>query len=221
MEQPLREKSYNALPESKPKSYGACFTITFLAIQMILPLRAYAHGQNPSWTEAGQQFSWRMMLKHKTAYIKFLYEPREAEMWIKKHSMYFPKLLDEHKIKLAGQPWMMVQYAREIDRILTAHGMPDIKISVISVVSLNDRAFQVMIDPTVDLTQVSYPIWRTPDWVIPLTSKPYDETLPKTTTAQIDEIEAALIKYSASHSGIITESEILDKFLYELPDIEK
>jgi len=65
-------------------------------------------------------------------------------------------------------PHFILQYAHELDRTLAGLGMPDVEIRVLSVASLNGRPYQLMIDPTVDLTEAAYGFFEVPDWIVPL-----------------------------------------------------
>lgn len=201
-----------AAKESSPSRWAPWFVGGFLLIQTIFPLRAYAFGQDPAWTEVGHKFSWRMMLRNKDAYIKFLFNHPEAEPWLNSHREERPRIAPEHIDQLSKHPWMLLQYARELDRTLAANGMPDTEIRVLSVVSLNDRAYQVMIDPTVDLTEIDYPIWGVPHWIVPLEAEPMKEGRPLGQEERLEAIEAALVDYARSHPERISKEEILAQF---------
>lgn len=197
---------------SRRNRRAASLVLAYLVIQAALPVRAYLPGNDPAWTEVAHKFSWRMMLRNKDSYIKFLFDPPEAETWIEEHPDERPLLATEHVEKMADHPWMILQYARELDRVLTEHGMPNTSISVLSVVSLNDREFQVMIDPTVDLTEIECPLVGIPDWVVPLRAKPLGPDRPNTAPERIEAIREALVEYASHPSSGITEEEILLHF---------
>ena len=66
---------------------------------------------------------------------------------------------------MAGQPDLISQLARKIGRDLIARGHRDVRVHAITRVSLNGRAPQALIDPTVDLMKVRDVGSR--DWVTP------------------------------------------------------
>lgn len=197
---------------SKPARWAPWLVGGFLLFQAVFPLRAYIVNQDPAWTEVGHKFSWRMMLRSKDAYIKFIFDNPEAELWLDSHPETRPKIASEHIAMLSKHPWMLLQYARELDRVLADNGMPDTRISVISVVSLNDRAYQVMIDPTVDLTEIDYPIWSMPDWIVPLKAEPLGNERPITKNERLEAIRTALVDYAESHPDKISKEKILVQF---------
>ncbi len=184
--------------------------VSFLFFQIIFPLRAYIFGQNPAWTEVGHKFSWRMMLRNKDAYIKFKFSHPEAEAWLNDHPDLRPKLAPEHVSAMSKHPWMVLQYSRELDRVLVENGMPDTEITVLSVVSLNDRPYRVMIDPTVDLTEIDYPLWGVPDWIVPLDANPLNESRPMTQEGRMASIVKALELYVEAYPDKISKEEILE-----------
>lgn len=184
----------------------------FLFIQAVIPLRSYILKQDPAWTEVGHKFSWRMMLRSKDAYVKFIFDNPDAKPWLQGHPGSIPKIASEHMAMLSMHPWMLLQYIQEIDRVLTANGMPDTRISVLSAVSLNGRAYQVMIDPTIDLTEVDYPVWRVPDWIVPRKSESIGDGDYITKNERLAAIQAALIDFARSNPDKISEEEILAHF---------
>ena len=164
-------------------------------IQVLLPLRHFLWGQRPDWTEVGQKFSWRMMLRNKDSFIKFTFDPPEAETWLNEHPDERPKIANEHVERMSDHPWMLLQYVRHMDRTLGENGFPDTKIRVFSVVSLNDRPYRVMIDPTVDLTEVTYPLWGIPDWIVPLDPKATQTERPMSTKDRLVAIQEGINLY--------------------------
>lgn len=144
----------------------------------------------------GNKFSWRVMLRNKDAYIKFRFSHPEAEAWLNEHPSLSPKLAADQVAMMTKHPWMILQYARELDRVLSENSMPDTKITVISVVALNDRPYGVMIDPTVDLTEVDYPLWGVPDWIVPLGANPSGESRVITRAGRRDAIVQALKRHA-------------------------
>lgn len=168
---------------------------TYFLIQFLVPLRHFLWGQRPDWTEVGQKFSWRMMLRNKDSFIKFTFVPPEAETWINEHPDKRPKIASEHVERMSDHPWMLLQYVRNLDRTLAENGFKDTEIRVFSVVSLNDRPYRVMIDPTVDLTEVTYPLWGIPDWIVPLDPEATQAERPMATKDRLAAIQEGINLY--------------------------
>lgn len=65
--------------KASPLKLGATVAIIgFLVFQTLWPLRILTYNGNTSWTEVGHSFSWRMMLRHKDAYMQLVFDPPEA-----------------------------------------------------------------------------------------------------------------------------------------------
>ncbi len=206
----VRSPDLNALGGRRSNNMALWLLLVFFSIQMAFPLRAYFFGHNPAWTEVSHKFSWRMMLRSKEGYIKFKFSHPEAEAWLNEHPDLRPTLAPEHVSAMSKHPWMILQYAHELDQVLARNGMPDTKITVISVVSLNDRPYRVMIDPTADLTEMDYPLWGVPDWIVPLGPRVKGESRPLSKEARMASIAAAVELYVDAYPGKITKEELLE-----------
>ena len=160
-------------------------------IQVLLPLRIWFYRDNPSWTEVGHCFSWRMMLRHKDAYVKFLFDPPEAERLLEKVDD-LPSIGAAHLQRMVKTPDFLLQYVHELDSTLSGHGMPDVKIRVLAIVSLNGRPYQLMIDPRRDLTEASYGFFEVPDWILPLKEYQRPGLYPKDRADRLRRIRAVV-----------------------------
>ncbi|MCF6312519.1 MAG: HTTM domain-containing protein [Verrucomicrobiales bacterium] len=177
--------------------------VIYLSLQVAFPLRAYIFSDSSTWTEVGDKFSWTMRLRNKEAFVKFRFSHPEAEIWLNENSALSPRLTAAQVTAMSKHPWMMLQYARELDRILSENSMPDTKITVISVASLSARPYQVMIDPTADLTEIDYPFWGVADWILPLAANPLYESRPLTREGRMRAIMRALQTYADAHADSI------------------
>ena len=139
----------------------------YLALQILLPLRIHFYVGNPSWTEVGHDFSWRMMLRYKDAHINFRFEPPEAST-VLEVSDGKPPLSQLHFRKMTKSPELIVQWVHALDAALAELGMPDVEIRVVAVASLNGRPYQLLIDPERDLTEVRLGLFERYDWIVPL-----------------------------------------------------
>jgi len=146
-------------------------TIAFVAIyffiQIFLPFRHWLYEGNPSWTEEGQRFSWRMKLREMTP-CKLLFIATDVETGEK-----WPILLDKHLIKIqydsmCFRPHMIIQYAHYLGKKMEETGIVSPVINAMSMASLNYRPPQPMIDPEVNLAVAEYPFFKHADWILPL-----------------------------------------------------
>ena len=140
-------------------------TVTMLglytAIQIALPLRAYWPGIDPDWTGRGFNFAWRVMLIEKAGDTEFIVLDRlTGRQWRVASRDYVTARQD--KI-MAQDPFMVRSLARHIGATLRSQGMSSVEVRADSVASLNGRAAQRLVDPTVDLAgPTSSP------WILPL-----------------------------------------------------
>ena len=169
----------------KPAAWGlTAFVVCFLAFQAVWPLRTWTYGENPSWSEVGHCFSWRMMLRHKDAFMQFTFDPPEAERFLEQHPEVLPQISQAHLLRMVKNPHFLLQYAHALHETLEAQGQHNVKIHCYSIVSLNGRPYQLMIDPRADLATASYGFFEVPNWIVPLERHKRAGLYPKTEEAR-------------------------------------
>ena len=137
----------------------------YLAVQLVVPLRHHLYPGNVAWTEEGHRFSWRMKLRSKSGDVRFFVtDPATGRT-----SEIDPdRYLSGRQIgDMATQPDMIMQFAHHYERSMRKAGFGDLEVRAEAWVSLNGRAPQLMIDPTVDLTTVGHTIGPA-SWILPL-----------------------------------------------------
>jgi vitamin K-dependent gamma-carboxylase len=139
----------------------------FLAVQALIPLRHWLYPGNVSWTEEGHRFAWHMKLRDKAADARFFVtDPRTGRSDEIDPLAY---LTDWQYDEMASRPDMIVQFAHQIERdARTALGAEDVKVTAQVEASLNGRAFQRLIDPKADLSEVEMSPFTTADFIKPL-----------------------------------------------------
>lgn len=149
----------------------------YAVVQMLVPLRHHLYPGNANWTDHGHDFSWRMMLRAKTGWVRQVvatYDgpdgtrvteaigiPRDPAFWAT-HWQFR---------KMAQSPDLILQFCHDQARRLREAGHTGVEIRADVVASLNGRDFQPLIDPTVDLAACG----RSPfdrRWIVPLTTDP-------------------------------------------------
>jgi hypothetical protein len=137
------------------------FLAVYVAIQVTVPLRGYCPGADPDWTSRGFNFAWRVMIAEKAGYTELVaYDPATGTRWPVRNRDY----ISERQEKMMVQdPFMVRELARHIAAGLRARGLTQIQVRAESVASLNGRALQRLIDPSVDLAGA-----ETDDWIVPL-----------------------------------------------------
>jgi hypothetical protein len=142
---------------------GVLFAVHF-ALQLALPLRAFAYPGDLFWTEQGYRFSWRVMLMEKAGYAVFhVRDPETGRQW---EVANYEHLTPNQEKMMATQPDMILQFAHHLEEEYRRQGIDDVEINVRAHATLNGRPSQLLIDPTVDLTAVE-PGLGPKAWVLP------------------------------------------------------
>lgn len=124
------------------------FIGTWIAIQVLVPLRHHAISGDVAWTEEGHRFAWRMKLRQKHARTLFRVEwPGQEPIVV----VPADELSGKQVVTMAGNPVMIRQYAHHLaDRYTTAeHGRPEVHVRALA--SLNGRRYRPLIDESFDL----------------------------------------------------------------------
>lgn len=138
----------------------------FVVWQILFPFRHLLYPGNPSWTEEGQQFAWRMMLRTKGLYIRMYATDGSTGQTL---DVPMAEYLTPRQMEMIAQsPYHIVMAARFFaDRARDA-GLKDVQIRTVVLASLNGRQAQLMMDPELDLLTVQ-PSLSPQEGIIPLT----------------------------------------------------
>jgi len=138
----------------------------YLATQLLVPLRHHLYPGEVSWTEEGHLFAWHMKLRDKSGRARFFISDADRT-W----PVYLTDDLDHRQIeKMSTRPDMILQFAHYLRDRMAKEGK-EVKVRARARVSLNGRAPQFLIDPTVDLAAVPRDLWPAP-WIVSLASAP-------------------------------------------------
>jgi hypothetical protein len=158
-----------------PRPVALALTATYLAVQLLVPLRFALYPGSVNWTEQGYRFAWRVMLVEKSGRVEYEVITGSPAG----HFRVFPReeLTALQLRQMATQPDMIEQYARHLRERFEAEGYRDVRVFADSWVAFNGRRSQRLVDPTVDLgsTERSFAPKR---WIVPL-----DEDATKTRLA--------------------------------------
>ena len=135
----------------------------YAALQILVPLRAFAYGGNVHWHERGMRFSWRVMVREKNAsvlyYVDDLTTGRTIEVKPRRY-------LDARQEREFGtQPDLVLQLGRHIGREWEARVDGPVRVRAEVLVSLNGRRSQLLVDPEVDLLTLDDP--HAVSWILP------------------------------------------------------
>jgi hypothetical protein len=139
----------------------------YFAFQIVFPLRHYLYPGNVSWTEEGHNFAWHMKLRTKTGEAVFtVTHPESGQTWTIKPEDY----LASHQVtKMTTKPDLILQFVHYLAEEKRRDGYENVEVRARVMVSLNGRAPQLLIDPTVDLAKEQLSLLPT-RWILPLST---------------------------------------------------
>jgi vitamin K-dependent gamma-carboxylase len=144
------------------------FIYLYIAFQLVFPLRHFLYPGDTSWTEEGQRFAWRMMLRDKQckSFAMIFIHPQEAM-----HGVIHPELsLTSRQLEdLYVIPDMILQYAHSAaDSLEREMGYKPI-VRARSIVSLNGRPAQNLVDLNANLAEIQPSLAPgSANWIVPL-----------------------------------------------------
>jgi len=139
----------------------------YLAVQLLFPLRHYLYPGNVSWTEEGHNFAWHMKLRTKEGEATVtVTHPGSGQTWTIKPEDY---LRSHQANKVITKPDLIVHFAHYLAEEKRREGYENVEVRIHSMVSLNGRQPQLLIDPNVDLTKERVSLLPA-RWILPLTT---------------------------------------------------
>ncbi len=153
-------------PASSPFSrLAVVLTITWLVVQCLVPLRHHLYPGDPSWTEEGHMFAWRMKLRSKRGAALFVIRNPDtgAEMAIEPRRY----LTKKQTRKMVTRPDMIRRFAHWLARHYeTEEGHERLEVRVLSHVTLNGGPDAPLVDPNVDLAAQPWTLAPS-TWILP------------------------------------------------------
>lgn len=137
------------------------FLVIWFIIQLALPLRHHFIKGDVLWTEEGHRMSWRMMLRTKQNISKFKIVNLNTK---KTEYINKRKYLTHKQMGSLGKPDFIWQFSKMIEADYAKRDIPvavyaDVKISV------NDRPYYQLTNPTQDMTKVKWDYFFHNDWI--------------------------------------------------------
>ncbi len=142
------------------------FVAIYLAWQIVYPFRHWLYPGNPSWTEEGQDFAWRMMLRKKDVFFRIYAVDGPSQQVV---VIPVAKLMTYTQAsRMCVSPDQLVACAPYFAEKARERGMRDVEIRAVVITSLNGRKPQLQIDPEMNLLEVDRSILPQAG-IIPLT----------------------------------------------------
>lgn len=137
----------------------------YVLFQLSMPLRPWLYPGNPSWTEYGHRFSWRMMLRAKTGTVRYhVVDRATGERWTVHPAAH---LDDWQRRDMLGKPDMILEFAHDLGTLYKREGRNDLEIRAEAMVALNGRPEHPLVDSSVNLLDQKRGLSAYP-WVLPL-----------------------------------------------------
>lgn len=135
----------------------------WVALVVVLPLRAAVIPGDARWTSEGYRFAWNVLRVERAGDVVFRITDRDTGTVRvdTAESMYTPL---QWKL-MATEPELMRQAAHDL-RASAEAGGADVEVRVDAFVSLNGRPAERIVDPTVDLSREPYRPLGQP-WILP------------------------------------------------------
>lgn len=136
----------------------------YVSVQLLVPLRPWLYRGDPSWTEAGHNFSWHMMLRAKAGSVRYrVTDPRSGRTWRVDPADH----LNRRQVQqMVGKPDMILEFAHDLAELYEREGLGTVEVRADAYVSLNGKPRQRFVDPEVDLAKQRRSL-RVYDWIVP------------------------------------------------------
>jgi vitamin K-dependent gamma-carboxylase len=143
---------------------GVLAWLVFAAVQLAVPLRAFAYGGDVLWHEQGMRFSWRVVVREKVGVVTYLVDDpasgRRAEVSPRRY------LDARQERELSTQPDLILQLAHRIRDDYAAQWGASVRVRARAFASLNGRPAAPLVDPEADLARIDDGLARAA-WILP------------------------------------------------------
>ncbi len=124
----------------------------YAALQLLVPLRAFAYGGNVLWHEQGMRFSWRVMCREKNASVTYWVEDKQTHrVWVATPKAY---LTDRQFREFGAQPDLVLQLAHHVAADYRERTGHEVAVRAEVRASLNGRPAELLLDDGRDLVSV-------------------------------------------------------------------
>jgi vitamin K-dependent gamma-carboxylase len=156
-------------PEVALAPWKKAVLLTYVVVQLAIPLRSHFYPGSVLWNEEGMRFSWRVMVREKNGSITYwVRDPQSGRTWAVSPFRY---LEWRQANEMSGQPDLIHQLARYIAGEFRNAGVENPEVRVEAWVSLNGRKPSLLVDPNVNLAAVE-PGLRPSHWIFPEPREP-------------------------------------------------
>lgn len=163
---PARATAARTTPTARRVDRSTIALLAALALlNVALPLRHWFSQGNVRWNDDGYEWSWRVMLTDRTGFLEYeVTDPATGRRWTVPPELV---LTEWQAAEAETRPQLALATAHLVAAEFAERGHDDVEVRADHHVAFNGRLHQRMIDPAVDLTEVSG--WSpAADYVLPL-----------------------------------------------------
>lgn len=154
-------QSWHSHPDWRPYVLGGLIVIS--SFHLIYPFRHHVIPGDVAWTEEGHRFSWRMMLRSKRGTGHFLVkDPATGESQMIRPRDY---LRPDQTRKAITHPDMILEFAHHLRDLWIEKGVENPEVYARVSIRLNDHPSQDLIDPNVNLSNITWSPWKQSSWI--------------------------------------------------------
>jgi vitamin K-dependent gamma-carboxylase len=170
------ESEVNIVPAVPIRTMSRRLTIGLVAVylvwQVLFPFRHVLYPGSPSWTDEGQDFAWRMMLRRKDVFFRVYAKdgPSQRVVVVPAGRLLTPM----QRYHTCVSPDKIVAIAPFFAEQARKQGLRDVEIRAVVLTSLNGRKPQLQLDPELDLLKMHRSIWPQTG-ITPLTERRREE----------------------------------------------
>jgi vitamin K-dependent gamma-carboxylase len=138
--------------------------LVYVIIQLLFPLRHIVYGGDVGWHELGHYFAWRMMLRSKSAVVRYyMTDPATGETW----NPSIRKMLSLQQLTtFARDPEMVRDFAHFLAGEYQRETGRQAEVRALVLATYNGRKPQLLINPIADLAQEPRWAFHRP-WIMP------------------------------------------------------
>lgn len=153
------------------------FFVLFFTFQFLFPFRQYLYSGKTNWHGYGEFFAWRMMLADKQGAVR-LRVYSEDNQYLGEVSLQ--EYINQRQLyKMVFIPKNFIPFCKYIEQEIKSDvrnsSLGDIKIYADVFKTINNRPFERVIDPKVDLTSVKYAILKKGTYILPYKDSEIDD----------------------------------------------
>lgn len=164
---PLYRKAEGGRFSYRSENWIPPMIYTYVAIQLLAPMRFLLYPGHLFWHEEGYRFSWRVMLMEKSGASYFTIKDKKGKTATVNNSEFLTPLQEK---MMSTQPDMILQYAHFLAREYKNRGFEDPGVFAEVYVALNGNRSRLFIDSSVNLAAQPQSL-RHYQWVLPYQEK--------------------------------------------------